>query len=427
MQTQKTLKQAVVFKDIGLHLGTSVEMKVNPAPANHGIVFQLTHKGGRTLAVELGMAQGVGRGTNLSDGEFSLHTIEHFMAAVGASGLSNLLVEIDADEPPIMDGSALAFIEEFERVGFVDQAAPVPVWRVVKPCVVEHEGSILMAFPDDHFSISYTLDYRGTFIGIQHLDVNLSTVNLKDHLLRARTFCLLHEVEGLKARGQALGGSLKNAIVVDGNRCVNPEGLRFEQEFAWHKILDFYGDTSILRGPIHGRFVGIRSGHRQNIGLMKKLIEEKAVIMDNPWANKKVLELEDIKRVIPHRYPFLLVDRITSLVVGESAIGIKNVTGNEEFFNGHFPDTPVMPGVLIVEALAQVAGVCLLSMTNNQGKTPFFMGLEQVKFRKPVFPGDQLELSIQVLKLRGNTGKVEARASVAGQVHVEGNLSFFIK
>jgi beta-hydroxyacyl-ACP dehydratase FabZ len=173
--------------------------------------------------------------------------------------------------------------------------------------------------------------------------------------------------------------------------------------------------------------VGIRSGHRQNIGLMKKLIEEKAVIMDNPWANKKVLELEDIKRVIPHRYPFLLVDRITSLVVGESAIGIKNVTGNEEFFNGHFPDTPVMPGVLIVEALAQVAGVCLLSMTNNQGKTPFFMGLEQVKFRKPVFPGDQLELSIQVLKLRGNTGKVEARASVAGQVHVEGNLSFFIK
>ncbi len=427
MQKQKTLAGSVVFDDIGLHLGNKVRMSVHPAGPGEGVTFELSHHKNHKLRVSLENVKGVGRGTNLSDGSRTVHTIEHFMAAVGALGLSNLRIEIDADEPPILDGSAAPFVEKLQSAGLSEQDFSRPIFRVVRPCIFEDANGILMAYPSDGFSISYTLDYPDTFIGVAHLDVDFHSVEADERLTNARTFCLLNEVEVLKARGQALGGSLENAIVVDGQKCLNEGGLRFENEFAWHKVLDFFGDTSILGGSILGRFVGIRSGHRHNIGLLKKMMEEKAMIQDNPWVSKKVLELEDIKRVIPHRYPFLLVDRITGLKVGESAVGIKNVTGNEEFFNGHFPDTPVMPGVLIVEALAQVAGVCLLSMTNNQGKTPFFMGLDQVKFRKPVFPGDQLELSIQVLKLRGNTGKVEARASVDGQIHVEGILSFFIK
>lgn len=424
---QKTLKKSVIFEDIGLHTGNAVRLEVKPAPENHGLVFVKVHKNNHKLKVDLANIQGISRGTNLSDGQETIYTFEHLMAAVGACELTNLIFEIDSDEPPILDGSGIEFFKKFKAAGIRTQDALCPVYKVTKPCVVEENGAKLMAFPGDEFHMSYTLNYPNTMIGARHIEVDFDEIDKSENLLRARTFCLLEEVEAQRSNGQALGGDLTNAIVVDGNRCLNEEGLRFENEFAWHKVMDFFGDMNMLGGKLKGRFVGIKSGHRSNIMLLKKLLKEDCLVQENIWEMKKTLELVDIKKLIPHRYPFLLVDRIIDLKIGEEATGIKGVTGNEEFFNGHFPDAPVMPGVLIVEALAQVAGVCLLSLTHHKGKTPYFMGLDQVKFRRPVYPGDQLELYIKVLKLRDSTGKVEAEARVNGKTHVQGQLSFMIK
>jgi UDP-3-O-[3-hydroxymyristoyl] N-acetylglucosamine deacetylase / 3-hydroxyacyl-[acyl-carrier-protein] dehydratase len=424
---QKTITKEVSFSDIGLHTGKPVNLRVLPAPAGHGLVFVKKHKNNYRLKVSVENIMGISRGTNLSDGNETIYTFEHLMAAIGAIGLSNLVLEIDADEPPILDGSGFPFYEAFIKAGVVEQDATKPLYKVVRTCSFEEDGGILIAYPSSSFSISYTLDYSNTLIGVRHLNVDFDEIDPSDKLLKARTFCLLEEVEHQRHQGQALGGSLKNAVVVDGNRCLNEEGLRFSNEFGWHKVMDFFGDFSILGGKIQGKFVGVKSGHRTNINLIKKMIQEKILVTEHPDHCPEVLELTDIKKIIPHRYPFLLVDRIINMKVGEEATGIKNVTGNEEFFNGHFPDRPLMPGVLIVEALAQVAGVCMLSMTGNTGKTPFFTGLDSVKFRKPVFPGDQLELYVKVLKLRGDIGKVSAVARVNGKTHVEGKLSFMIK
>lgn len=424
---QKTLKKSVIFEDIGLHTGNAVRLEVKPAPENHGLVFVKVHKNNHKLKVDLANIQGISRGTNLSDGQETIYTFEHLMAAVGACELTNLIFEIDSDEPPILDGSGIEFYKKFKAAGVKTQDGLCPVYKVAKPCVVEENGAKLMAFPGDEFHMSYTLNYPNTMIGARHIEVDFDEIDKSENLLRARTFCLLEEVEAQRSNGQALGGDLTNAIVVDGDRCLNEEGLRFENEFAWHKVMDFFGDMNMLGGKLKGRFVGIKSGHRSNIMLLKKLLKEDCLVQENMWEMKKTLELVDIKKLIPHRYPFLLVDRIIDLKIGEEATGIKGVTGNEEFFNGHFPDAPVMPGVLIVEALAQVAGVCLLSLTHHKGKTPYFMGLDQVKFRRPVYPGDQLELHIKVLKLRDSTGKVEAEARVNGKTHVQGQLSFMIK
>jgi len=424
---QRTLASPVEFTDIGLHTGKPVKLRVSPADVNHGLVFIKKHKDDYPLKVSVENVQGISRGTNLSDGTESIYTFEHLMASIGALRLTNLVLEIDSDEPPILDGSGIQFYEQFLQAGIVDQEAQLPRYRVVRTCEVEEDDAVLIAYPSDEFSISYTLDYSGTMIGVRHLKVQFDNLDPAEKLLRARTFCLLEEVEYQHKEGQALGGSLRNAVVVDGEKCLNEEGLRFPNEFAWHKIMDFFGDMNVLGSPILGKFVGVKSGHRTNISLLKKMLEEECLVREIGLEEGESLDLNDIKRIIPHRYPFLLVDKIVSMEVGKGAVGIKNVTGNEEFFNGHFPDRPLMPGVLIVEALAQVAGVCLLSMMGNYGKTPFFTGLDSVRFRKPVFPGDQLELEIKVLKLRGGTGKVDGIARVNGQVHVEGKLSFMIK
>lgn len=424
---QQTIRDTVRFEGIGLHTGNIIRMNLQPAPINNGISFILKDKNDHILKIALENTEGVARGTNISDGQESVQTIEHFMAAIGALGITNLNIEIFGNEPPALDGSASKFYEAIHNVGVQDQEGSLPVYQIIKPCVFEVDGGTLAAAPDPGFRISYTLDYPNTPLGTQHLEIDFEKINFAEYLLQARTFCLQQEVEYLQKNGYALGGTLENALVIKPDGIMNPEGFRFSNECAWHKVLDFFGDTRNIGGKIRGHFIGIKSGHRHNIGLLKKLFETGSIIEENYWMSKEVLNLNDIKKILPHRYPFLLVDKIIQMEVGKSAVGLKNVTGNEEFFNGHFPDGPVMPGVLVVEAMAQVAGVCLLAMEQNVGKTPFFMGIESVKFRKPIFPGDQLEISIFVTKLRSSTGKIEAVAKVNGQVHVEGRLSFVIK
>jgi UDP-3-O-[3-hydroxymyristoyl] N-acetylglucosamine deacetylase/3-hydroxyacyl-[acyl-carrier-protein] dehydratase len=424
---QKTIKTPAEFQGIGLHTGEQVVMKVLPAEPNTGIVFVKSHRNDARVKVTLENAEGAARGTNLCENGEYIHTFEHFMAALGALQLTNVEIHINSDEPPVLDGSPLPFYEKMKEAGVESQQAWAPVYKVEEPFVLEENGAILIAYPDNGYQLGYTVEYSQPAIGVQHVNVDTVENNLEENLLRSRTFCLLHEVEQQRQHNLARGGSLDCAIVVDNDKILNEEGLRVNNEFAWHKAADLFGDLRVLGGPIRGKFLGVKSGHRQNIKLLKKMVKDGSIVQENEIINKTTLELTDIKKVLPHRYPFLLVDRIIDLKVGESAVGIKNVTGNEEYFNGHFPEAPVMPGVLIVEAMAQVAGVCLLAITDNMGKIPYFMSLDQVKFRRPVYPGDQLELAIKVTKMRESTGKIEGVAKVNGKVHVEGKLSFVIK
>lgn len=400
-------------------------MELRPGGVGTGIVFHRSDDPSLApLRVRPAQLTGGVRGTNLSDGKSTYFTIEHVLAACWACGVDNLEVHLDADEPPAGDGSARPFIETLLEAGIERQAAPRPVWKVVSPVTVKDEGARLVALPHEGFHVTYTLDYPGTRIGCQYLDRALDRREFQTEVAPARTFCLMKEVEALKQNGLGLGGSLENAVVVDGDQVVNPP-LRFEDEFVRHKVLDLVGDLATLGGELRGHFIAAKSGHRHNIELVKKLITEGAVVMEEP--SKSSYSFEEIKKILPHRYPFLLIDRITELEAGVTATGLKNVSGNEPFFEGHFPEMPVMPGVLILEALAQVAGMCILSIPEHRGRTPLFTGLDAVKFRRPVVPGDQLHLVIKVQKIRGNMGWVEGIASVDSKVVAEGILKFTVR
>lgn len=421
---QLTIARPVKMSGIGLHTGKPVEMEFVPAPADSGIVFIRTDiDGNPQVAPRLSNVVSTNRGTIIQENSASVNTVEHVLAAFAGLGIDNVIINISNEEPPVGDGSSLRFVELIEQAGVVSLEAEKKACFVKEVFSLQEDEKSMAYLPSEKFEVTYSLGYRNNIIPPQKIHVVIDPDEFRKKIGQARTFGFEYELEMLKNSNLALGGSLENALVISNEgKIINPGGLRDENELILHKILDLVGDFALIGMPVKGHVIASRTGHGFNVRFARMLAAKYCEAQNRKAEN--MMYIEEIKGILPHRYPFLLVDRILSIVPGESIVGIKNVTANEEFFNGHFPGQPVMPGVLMVEAMAQVAGVLFLSQPEHKGKTPFFCGIDKVRFRRPVVPGDRLEFHVKVLKVRGSTGKVEAEARVDGELVTGGELMF---
>jgi len=434
---QKTLAAAASVSGLGLHTGAESTLTIRPAPEGAGVSFVRVDLASHPSVPALArFATGADRGTTLSQGEAVVHTVEHVLSALHGLGVDNAVLELTASEPPEVDGSALPFVQAIKKAGLVTQDAERKT-RILRAPVFLQEGGgrYLAAQPAASLSAAYTLEYGPPHAMTQFASFELTEELYEREIAPARTFCFESEIPKLKEAGLIRGGSLANAVVfgADG-RPSTP--LRFPNEPARHKLLDLLGDLFLAGGPMTGSFAAAKTGHAANQRLARALSAAAGPDAINPLfpsadpdeiariAAKLPMETNDLMRILPHRYPFLLVDRIVEFEAGSRAAGIKNVSINEEYFQGHFPGDPVMPGVLILEALAQVGAVLVLTRKENIGKLAYFAAIKEVKFRRPVRPGDQLRLEISGLRLKGRIGMANGVASVEGQVAAEAEVWF---
>ncbi|RLD14522.1 MAG: 3-hydroxyacyl-[acyl-carrier-protein] dehydratase FabZ [Caldiserica bacterium] len=417
---QRTIKKEVSLKGIGLHTGEKCKMILKPATSNTGIVFK-REKEDRVISANVENVNGVLRGTTISKDSLTFHTIEHLLSVLFVFGIDNLVVEMSSSEPPICDGSAECFVKLVEEAGIEELDEEKKFFSLERSIEYEKGDVRIIYLPHNDFIVSCTIDYKHPFVGTQYFSLKITPENFKKEIAPARTFCFDYEVEHLHAKGLAKGGSLENAVIIGEDGIHNPP-LKFKDEFVRHKILDLLGDLCLLGMPIKGHIIAFKCGHLHNINFAKKLKESVSCVKEEK-SPFKILDVNEIQKIIPHRPPFLLVDKV--VVYDEKrATGFKTVNINEEFFRGHFPSRPVMPGVLIVEAMAQTACVLFMSRPDLSHKTPYFMGIDGVKFRKPVFPGDVLKMEVEVIRPRIRGGKVFGKASVGDTLVCEAEIMF---
>jgi len=417
MPLQKTIRSTVSYRGVALHLGEETTLTLEPAPPGEGIVFiREDLADSPQIAARVDKVVGNMRGTSLGEGKVRIRTVEHILAALAGLAIDNVRIKVDGEEIPAADGSALPFVRLIQKAGIVEQEFPRRFLEINEPLWIEEGDKRLIVLPSPRLKITYTVDFPHSPLKSQFAEFTIDEKIFIQEIAPSRTFGFMEEVEGLKKKGLIKGGSLENAVVIDGNGVLNKEGLRFPNEPVRHKILDLIGDLYLLGQPIQAHVIAVKSGHLFNVQLIQKLEEVKG-------KRRNPLNINDIEKVLPHRYPFLLVDKI--LEQGEKEIvGVKNVTINEPYFVGHFPGHPVVPAALIIEAMAQVAGVYLLSESENRGKLAYFAGIDKARFRKPVVPGDQLITRVKVLNLRRSTGKVQATGLVNGKVVAEAEFLF---
>ncbi|MGE5175316.1 MAG: bifunctional UDP-3-O-[3-hydroxymyristoyl] N-acetylglucosamine deacetylase/3-hydroxyacyl-ACP dehydratase [Hyphomicrobiales bacterium] len=430
---QRTLARAVAYDGVGLHTGVACHVEFRPAPPGSGIRFVRVDLPGRP---EIPVSPRTARAdtdqmrrTILKNGTAEVHTVEHILAAAAGLEIDNLEIALDAQEPPEPpDGSARPYVALFEQAGIVEQPAPRRYFRVREPVRYEENGVILVALPHDGLRVTFTIEYENAFRGTQYATYDITPETFVREIAPARTFVLERDVESLRAKGMIRGGTLQNAVVVKPDGILNQEPLRFDDEFVRHKILDFLGDLYLLGRPARGHFLSVKSGHATNVRFVQRLNagEEPGGLLrgikGNGDAGPMQLDIMAIMEIMPHRYPFLLIDRILNLT-SDRVVGIKNVTINEPFFVGHFPGHPIMPAVLIIEAMAQCGGVLLLNTVERpKDKLVYFMGIDNAKFRRPVRPGDQLRFELTLLRLKQRICKMEGKAYVHGDLVAEAEL-----
>lgn len=437
---QRTLAREVSIKGSALHTGDAVTLTMKPAPVDHGIVFRrIDLHGSPEIKPRVDLVTDLVRATTIQSGHAKIHTVEHVLSALHGCGVDNVVIEMDASEPPIMDGSAQPFVNLILQGEPVEQDKEREYFVLDTPISVTRGNRSIIAVPYDGLKISCTsADDRG--IHTQHLSVTIDPEVYRADIAAARTFTIYEDIEELLKLGKIRGGSLDSAIVIRGDKILSKEPLRFKDEFVRHKILDIVGDVMLLGLPLKAHIVATRPGHAINAELTK-LLYEKWQEQKNGGAKKKdkatgpamVLANEtslDIRRVLdtlPHRYPFVMIDRVVEFKSVDELVALKNVTINEPFFQGHYPGNPVMPGVMQIEAMAQAAGILMLRKISAEGKTALFMSCDKVKFRRAVRPGDQLIINVKMTKSRGNKiGVAEGECSVNGQVVSSAELMFAV-
>ena len=425
---QRTVKGVAQIEGVGLHTGEKGVMRFLPAPVGHGVRFVRTDLAAkpevRVRPENAHFDPGMGRRTILQQDGVQVHTMEHVLAAVAGLGIDNLIIETSTMEVPEgHDGSAAQIAAALLNAGFEDQDKPTRHIKVTKP-VHWSDGKVeLSAVPDSDFKISFLIDYDHPLIGVQERTITVTPESFLKEIAPARTFVLERDLELLRQSGWIKGGRLESAIVVGQDRVLNDEALRFPDEFVRHKILDLIGDLFILGGPLLGHVSAKRSGHQGHVAFIKRLKETLPLPGRRPGGPPEEWDTTAIMDLLPHRYPFLLVDRITNIEEGRSIEGLKNVTINEPFFQGHFPGHPVMPAVLILEAMAQVGGMLMLNSVGDPGnKLMYFMGIDGAKFRRPVVPGDQLRFKLTLLSVKRRTMKMRGEAYVDGHLVAEAEL-----
>jgi len=427
---QHTIENPVTLTGEALHTGEKCTLRLCPAPPNTGYVFKRIDLPDAPSARALVQhVQQVERATTICDGPVKVHTVEHLIAALHGMGVDNAIIEMDANEPPIVDGSAAPYVEMVKKASVVAQDAPVSAFEIREPIHIETKsGSILTIVPYNGFKISCTqVGPEGRFTQYQSFEITPET--FEKEIAPARTFVFYEDVKPLLDKGLIRGGSLENAIVIRDEAVLSKEALRFSDEFVRHKILDIVGDTALFGRRIKGHIIAVKPGHAANAELTKAIVKsyEQMRSLVPPAViptGDAVLDINEVMRILPHRYPFLMVDRIVGFEGENKCVGVKSVTINEPFFQGHFPGHPIMPGVLQVEAMAQVASVLMMRQGDNAGKIGYFMSADGVKFRKPVLPGDTLFIHVELTKARRNLGKALCKCLVNNAVVSEGELMF---
>lgn len=430
---QNTILQSFSLSGPGLHTGKKTKITFKPALDNTGVVFVRDDLAGRPeIHVEFAKVLGVTRGTTIGTEEVHAHTVEHILSALSAMGVDNVFVHLNASEPPVMDGSAKPYADAIKAVGLSPQSAPKNYFAVSRRVEYSSGGTTIIAEPSDGFEIDCSIEYDHPMIGSQRFSVAVTPEKYMAEIAAARTFCLDYEIEAIHARGYGKGGDLTNTVVFSMDKVHADGSLRFSDEPVRHKLLDLIGDLALLGRPLKAKITAVRSGHLHNINFLKKIVSEHSIQKTEgkmPLPEIKVGETilsADIQKIIPHRYPFLMIDKVVVTESGKRAVGYKSVSGNEPFFQGHFPGNPIMPGVLIVEAMAQTSCVLFLSRPDISNKMAYFMGIDQAKFRKPVLPGDNLELRIEVLKAKERVGKVKGEAFVGDKLVTEAEFTFVL-
>lgn len=454
---QRTIKKPVSMSGVGLHTGVQTTMTFKPASESYGIRFRRIDLGGHPeIPADVDHVVDIARGTTLGIGEARVHTTEHVLAAIVGLEIDNIIIELTNIEPPIADGSSKPFVDMLLDAGIQEQEQPKD-YLVVDQVIHYHneaKGVDIVALPADEFRMSVVIDYNNPALGTQHTGLFNLEKEFVTEYSSARTFCFLHEVELLHNQGLIKGGNLDNAIVINDRELsqaelkklthklgidhsvilgssgvLNDKKLHYRNEPARHKLLDLIGDLALIGVPLKAQILAARPGHASNVEFAKKvrkLYQQKKLVRKYQHEKKQgvVFDINAIKRILPHRYPFLLIDKITDFDLDKRVVAIKSVTVNEPFFQGHFPGQPVMPGVMIVEAMAQAGGVLLLNGIENPGnKLVYFMTMNNVKFRKPVVPGDQLVLEIEMVSRRSKVIQIRGKASVDNSVVAEGEFT----
>jgi UDP-3-O-[3-hydroxymyristoyl] N-acetylglucosamine deacetylase/3-hydroxyacyl-[acyl-carrier-protein] dehydratase len=436
---QRTIRQEVSLQGRGVHTGADVSLCLKPAPVNTGIVFRRVDLLGHPeVHPRIEYVQDCLRCTAIAENDVKIYTTEHLLAAIVGLGIHNIGIEMNAVEVPILDGSSKLFVQALLEAEVLEQEAEVNHFSLTTPISVTTGSRSLIALPYDGFKITCTSSDDRQF-HTQHLSLDITPEAFISELAPARTFVFFEDIQSLMDVGLIQGGSLDAALVIKGNNILSKEPLRFSDELVRHKMLDLIGDLSLFGKSLRAHIIAVRPGHAINAQLTKKLSEHFSELASGapkssgtpagplPILAETSMDIQRILNLLPHRYPFLMIDRVMEIQEQHSLKAIKNVSINEPYFQGHFPGQAVMPGVLQIEAMAQAAGILMMKEAHCEDKIAYFMSCDKVKFRRAVVPGDQLEICAKILKNRGGKiGIAECHCSVNGKIVSSAELMFTI-